>query len=269
MEKQALTPKEKVLRLIDKCIELNIFNGNDEQVAVCIKVNGKSEWLWLSKSAVADDIIENDSYGLLEDAIVRVAEVEKLVSNCLEEGILIQEDGRIFLFVSIYGSDIAWKDRTSLVQDLMCQEPMLRATEYNPHSEEYLREMYRVKKLCEEKFPELHESIFGEKDIDFVFNDGFDSHRLYYFNPDSWAGGQIVECPFDDEMAERMMLGEDAMDVLAELPQYLGDINTTHFFDNIDALVRDRETPKYVGSDEEESITDLMTKLLPEKKKIA
>lgn len=69
-----------------------------------------------------------------------------------------------------------------------------------------------------------------QADWNFVIKIDDDNYVLCYWNPDSNAGGQIVECHFDNEMAQRILNGEELMGVLAEGNQYLSDIDSIYLF---------------------------------------
>ena len=73
-------------------------------------------------------------------------------------------------------------------------------------------------------------------------------YTLFYFNPDSNAGGQIVQCPFSNDQAQRMVGNKDYFDVLAENTQYLSDINTISFFDCIFDIAERMEKGQFIGT---------------------
>lgn len=117
----------------------------------------------------------------------------------------------------------------------------------NVKSSAYFSAMDLVKDFLEREFPELYEVIFGAGDY-LVFKDGekFD-YDLYYYNPDSSAGGQLVVCPFSEEQAERMLGNEYYGDVLAENTQYLADVNNVCFFDVVFNLCDMKKDGRFLG----------------------
>lgn len=119
---------------------------------------------------------------------------------------------------------------------------------------DYIRMMKLVEGLCEDEFPELAESVFGAKDEDFIFrdknNDGW--YNLFYYNPDSNAGGQIVRCEFDEPGAAEMTVNIEYIDVLADYNQYLSDVNSRHFFDTLFELIEMKQDGLFLGSDVKE-----------------
>lgn len=121
--------------------------------------------------------------------------------------------------------------------------------ELDVESEEYKRAVSAIKELCSRKFPEFYESVFSNSDDNFIFSAGDGEFILYYYNPDSNAGGQIVECPFDTDGARRLLDGEELMDVLAENTQYLSDINTIHFFNTLLEIIESKEEGCFLGTD--------------------
>jgi hypothetical protein len=134
------------------------------------------------------------------------------------------------------------------MNDIATQETWVNDVTYNVKSEEYLRALYNVSIDTEVNCPALNNAIFGPFDCDLLISKGRDDHHIYYFNADSNAGGQIVHCLFDDDMARRMLDGEDWIDVVAETTQYLSDINTVHFFDTVADIVDAYHGDSYIGN---------------------
>ena len=87
-----------------------------------------------------------------------------------------------------------------------------------------------------------------DEDVDLIFKDKKYDYTLFYFNPDSNAGGQIVQCPFSNDQAQRMVGNKDYFDVLAENTQYLSDINTISFFDCIFDIAERMEKGQFIGT---------------------
>jgi hypothetical protein len=188
----------------------------------------------------------------------------------IEESIILREDeGKfVFCFPYIEGKKMEWETMEKLLNDFSRQESWFTNCCYNPRSWEYTREMYHASVNTRKDFPALHAAIFGtdNTDPDFVFSKGPDDHYLYYFNPCSNAGGQIVICPFDDEMAKRVIAGEDFIEVAAEAPQYLADINHISFFDTISELIELLKEGNFIGkSTSKEDMISLMKKIVGKK----
>lgn len=119
-------------------------------------------------------------------------------------------------------------------------------------SEGYQTAYHALKEYCASQFPELHDSVFGNDDDDFVFKAGDGDFRLYYYNPDSVAGGQIVQCSFDEDGARRILDGEEIFNIVAENTQYLADIDTVHFFWEVFNLIEMKDEGLYLGTDVQE-----------------
>ena len=121
------------------------------------------------------------------------------------------------------------------------------------NSDDYKEMLALVESLCEQEFPELHDAVFGDGAgaVDLIFRDrnDSDSYNLYYYNPDSNAGGLIEQCPFRKEDAAEMIGNEDYMDVLASYTHYLSDVDTEHFFNTIFELIEMMRDGFYLGYD--------------------
>jgi len=116
-------------------------------------------------------------------------------------------------------------------------------------SSEYQTAIQLTESLCFYKFPKLYDSIVCKSDYDLIFAKSEGEYSLFYYNPDSVSGGQIVECSFDMDDAKRILDGEPYIDVLAEHTQYLNDINTVHFFHTIFNLIEAKNDGMYLGND--------------------
>ena len=169
----------------------------------------------------------------------------------LDEGIVVEAREKfVFTFPYVENNKVEWESKEAVLQSMLSEHTWLKTYTYNPKSWEYMKDMYQASCRTKRKFPALYDAIFGSNGTpDFVFSKGSDEHYVYYFNPDSNAGGQIVACPFDDAMARRMLEGEDWIDVVAEVPQYLADINEGSFFDVIADLINNFEEGQFVGID--------------------
>lgn len=103
--------------------------------------------------------------------------------------------------------------------------------------------------ICEQQFPELYDAVFQHIDQNLMFSRPDGSFQLVYYNPDSNAGGQIVQCPFDASQAARMQDNDAYLDVLAENTQYLSDIDSEHFFRTVFELLEDKREGRFLGTD--------------------
>ena len=119
---------------------------------------------------------------------------------------------------------------------------------FDTNSAEYKAALQMTGDLCLREFPDLYYTVFGSLDNDLIFAERDGLYFLYYYNPDSVSGGQIVECYFDDEDAKRIIEGEPYIDVLAENRQYLHDIDTVHFFESVFHLIEAKNEEQYLGS---------------------
>ena len=140
------------------------------------------------------------------------------------------------------------------LQKMRMQEgELIYAKDLDIQSEEYRNMVGLVANLCLREFPDLHEAVFGDGagTMDLIFKDKWQEgcFKLYYYNPDSSAGGLIEECPFDVVDATEMIGNKNYMDVLAEHTHYLADVNSEHFFETIFGLLEMKRDGLYLGSD--------------------
>lgn len=140
------------------------------------------------------------------------------------------------------------------LQKMRMQEgELVYAKDLDIQSDEYKSMMGLVADLCLREFPDLHEAVFGDGagTMDLIFKDKWQEgcFKLYYYNPDSSAGGLIEECPFDVVDATEMIGNENYIDVLAEHTHYLADVNTEHFFETLFGLIEMKNEGLYLGSD--------------------
>lgn len=217
-----------------------------------------NEVLSSANTALSCDLL--DSQEKLKNA------VSEIIDFYIEEGIIVEENDEFFFcFPYVENEKVKWKSKEDIIYGFLNNDFLLEGYCYNPKSWEYVREMCSASRNTRKEFPDLHEVIFGlgSSDTDFVFSKGSDNHYLYYFNPNSNAGGQIVVCPFDDEMAKRVIDGEDFIEVAAEVTQYLADINHVSFFDTITELINYSKEGKFIGkSNSKEETISLMEKIL-------
>lgn len=239
--------------LISQCGALGILETTGDYVSVIFDREDGSEpqWVKMTVKDAAKDLASQDAFGVLEDAIENVkAETKKLVEDCFEAGILTEENGVISspYFMYVEYDRISWSSIDELIQDLLYEPTWKdRVYCYNPRSRGYLKSWYDAYVKTKD-FPELHNMLFNFSDDDLLFRSNSEDFAIYYFNPDSSVGGQIVHCPIDFEMANRIAVGEDWIEVAAEVPQYLADINHGSFFDTIEELVDDYRNNKFIGN---------------------
>lgn len=227
------------------------------------------KWVRISEKDAAIDIVKQNAFDTIEAAIEQVkADTAELVEKCLEKGILKEKGTEIVspFFSYVNSEKVSWSCKEELIQDLLYEPTWSNGTfhlessyEFNPKSRVFLQSWYDAYVKTESEFPDLHNMLFGASDEELIFSEGADDHSLYYFNPDSNAGGQIVQCPFDDEMARRVIDGEECFEVMAERPQYLSDINHGSFFDTIESMIRDCREGKYIGND---NVTTMLEKII-------
>lgn len=117
-------------------------------------------------------------------------------------------------------------------------------------SPEYKQAVELIENISLKEFPEMYEAFFVDNGIDLIFQNRYDkdSFELYYYNPDSNAGGQIVQCSFNREDIPKMINNEDYIDILAEYPQYLSDVDTDFFFGTILELMDKKIDGLYLGN---------------------
>ena len=104
----------------------------------------------------------------------------------------------------------------------------------------------KAMQITRSNFPDLFCDL--DDGLELIFKDEKYDYVLFYFNPDSNAGGQIVQCPFSNDQAQRMVGNKDYFDVLAENTQYLSDINTISFFDCIFDIAERMEKGQFIGT---------------------
>lgn len=137
------------------------------------------------------------------------------------------------------------------------------ATGLDIESETYKEILDMYKTLCLREFPELYEAVFvAPGEVDLIFRDRHDSegYNLFYYNPDSTAGGQIVQCPFDLDDAPAMIDNENYVDVLASHVQYLHDIDSEHFFNALYEMLELKKDGFYLGDNVNTVCRDIIEK---------
>lgn len=128
------------------------------------------------------------------------------------------------------------------VYSLLAKAEIDHTGELDTKSPSYKKAM----RITRSNFPDLFCDL--DEDVDLIFKDKKYDYTLFYFNPDSNAGGQIVQCPFSNDQAQRMVGNKDYFDVLAENTQYLSDINTISFFDCIFDIAERMEKGQFIGT---------------------
>lgn len=121
--------------------------------------------------------------------------------------------------------------------------------ELDVNSPEYKEAESLIEDLCAREFPELHDCLFGDSDPDLIFTDIHGGFKVFYYNPDADAGGQIVEGRFEESDISRLLGGEEMVEVIAHYTQYLSDINSHHFFDTVFELLDLKEKGRFLGTD--------------------
>ena len=124
----------------------------------------------------------------------------------------------------------------------------LYTSPFDTESREYIEAREKIQEYLEKRFPELTEIVSGDGAVDLIFSNECDGFVGFYYNPDSNEGGQIVKYTFDEDQLERIIAGEELMDVVAENIQYLSDVNTVQFFDRIFELVDKKVEGCFLGS---------------------
>lgn len=215
----------------------------------------------------------------------QIARAKELIQECIRFGILKSWDGKIKVFFVPEGKkeeeggwvympleeaakDIVKQDVFDVLEKALEEKKKLfvDAETFKTDTEAYADLLKQAKEYALEHFPALHDTVFGKSDDFFLYYDG-DFFTLYYFNPDSNCGGQIVECTFDDGMAKRVLDGESLMNVLAEREGYLYDINTISFFNTLRTLSDSSFDEKFIGNVEtEDDLKALIEQVLKIKK---
>lgn len=214
-----------------------------------------------------------------------IEKAKELIKECLHFGILEGWDRKIKVFFVPEGKkeeegEWALMSLEEAAEDIVKQnafEVLEKALEekkkifidhetFKTDTEAYKDLLKQAEDYCFEHFPVLHNTVFGEADEFFLYYDkGF--FTLYHFNPDSNAGGSIVEGTFDDEMAKRILDEKSLIDVLAEREQYWHDIDTISFFAALRSLADSQFDEDFVGhASDENGLTALIKRVLKTKK---
>ena len=215
----------------------------------------------------------------------KIKNAEKLIHECLDFNILQSRDGKVRVFfipegkteeegnwvlmpISEAAKDIVKQNAFDVLEKALEEKKKIFVDHetFRTDTEVYADLMRQAKEHCFDHFPALHDTVFGEADNLFLFYDG-DFFTLYYFNPDANCGGSLVECTFDDEMAKRILDGEDLMTVLAERDEYLYDIDTISFFKVLNNLSTSLFDEQFIGyASDEDGLLTLIEQTLKIKK---
>lgn len=214
----------------------------------------------------------------------QIERAKELIKECVKFNILKSWDGKIkvifepddeekeagwvWMPLEEAAKDIVKQNAFSILEDALekAKELFVDGETFKTDTAAYADLLKQAKEYCLEHFPALHDTVFGEADNFFLYYDG-NFFTLYYFNPDSNSGGQIVECTFDDDMAKQILDGEDLMTVLAEREEYLYDIDTISFFNVSRTLSDSSFDEKFIGNVEtEDDLKALIEQVLKIKK---
>lgn len=127
------------------------------------------------------------------------------------------------------------------------KEEDFHTSPFDMKSAEYIEARGKIEDYLEKCFPELAEIVAGDGAVDLIFVNECDGFVGFYYNPDSNAGGQMVKYTFDEEQLQRIVAGEELMNVVAENTQHLSDVNTVHFFDSIFELMDKKAEGSFLG----------------------
>lgn len=126
-----------------------------------------------------------------------------------------------------------------------------RSYDLDTGSPQYKEAMDMMEEICGWAFPELAAMVFDGKENDLIFREPHDS-GLYvwaYYNPDSIAGGQIVENSFG--AADSLRIAEAAVpaEIIDANHTYRSDVNRKEFFMTIFDMLKMKEDGYYLGDD--------------------
>ena len=241
----------RAIQLINECVQHGVLCQKNNCIAVFFQYDDddKADWIWMPKLQAARDIVKNNAFEVLEKGLKK-ARATKVVESCVLNGIFHKNDDESIGHCYVpNGHKIQWENADAAADDIAEQDAWaVDNYAYNIKSIEYLEMLVETYLNTKAHCPSLHYVIFGPFDYNIVVSDGPNSHNIYYFNADSNAGGQIVQCPFDDEMARRILAGEDWIEVVADRTQYLSNINTLYFFDTVADIMQSYFDSSYIGN---------------------
>lgn len=244
------TKIEKAKNLINLCIQKNILVESAGCIAVIFKADDSPEeqWVWMPKEQAAADLVEQNAFSVLEKALadVKRKEIEKLLNDCIQEGLLIPKKGRLLFLFCQDQKEMSWGSTDELLEILVSRnEKSDDSDENTPHSVEFLEKMLDLSRKCRTEFPDLYDTVYTLKDQDLVFSHGPDDHYIVYMNLDAASGGQIVENQINDEIAKKVIRGKPFVDSV-ENPE-MTDIDNPSFFQTIENLIKDFKEGKFIG----------------------
>ena len=211
----------------------------------------------------------------------KIEKAKNLIHECLDFDILQSRNGKVKVFfipeekteeegiwvlmsISEAAKDIVKQNAFDVLEKALEEKKKIfvdRET-FKTDTEVYTDLIRQAKEHCLDHFPALHDTVFGDADNLFLYYDG-NFFTLYYFNPDANCGGSLVECTFDDEMARRILDGEDLMTVLAERDEYLYDIDTITFFKVLNNLSTSLFDEQFIGyTSDEGKVVELIEQTL-------
>lgn len=194
-----------------------------------------------------------------------IEKAKELIKECVKFNVLESWDGKVKVFfqpddkeqephwcwisIDAAAKDLAKQNAFDVLEKALkeAKEIWVDSETLRTDTEMYADLLKQAEEHCKESFPALYETVFGGSDDFFLYYDG-SYFTVYYYNPDSNSGGQIVECTFNDEMAKRILEGESFTNVLAEREQYLYDIDTISFFNKLKALSKSLYDNNFIGN---------------------
>ena len=179
-----------------------------------------------------------------------------LIKECVKFGVLENWNGKVKIF-----SESPWltideavekMEKFDLFDSLKAElerkkEYLVEANIFKTDSAFYLNLLEEAKINSAEKFPALHEAIFGDSDRYFLYRQSSGMFTLVYFNPLSLAGGSFVSYDFYEDRALRIFNGEPVFQVIDDIETTWVDINTTEFFDVLRGFLTAQNDNSFIG----------------------
>lgn len=238
------------IELLNEAVRHGVLYERDNCIAVVFATDaGEERWYYIPKLWAAKDMLEQNAFEVIEKGIA-YAKSLTTVKDCLKVGVLFKDgDGLIHQWMNI---DSRWENELSAAEDIAKQKTFTSDGYYNAKSREYLQLMHEVAVDAECNCPPVNTMLFQTSELAILMRDGGEGYNIYYFNlryfnPGSNLRGQIVRCPLDRIMAQRIISGEDWIDVVAENTQYPCDYCCAEFFELIASLIRSYHNGLYVG----------------------
>lgn len=238
------------IELLNEAVHHGVLLEKDNCIAVAFATDtGEEKWYYVPKLWAAKDMLEQNAFETIERSIA-YAKSFATVKNCLKVDVLFKDrDGLIHQWMN---ADNRWENELSAAEDIAKQKTFTSNGRYNPKSQEYLQLMYEVAVDTECNCPPINTMLFQTSELAILMRDGGEGYNIYYFklryfNPGSSLRGQVVQCPLDRIMTQRIISGEDWIDVVAESTQYPYDIDAPNFFELIASLVQSYHNGLYIG----------------------